>query len=934
MMLNTGGGAYSSKFRALEKDRLDKMRNTSQVVRVTVQDRARSLSLETNRRRRALELKKKLEAQKEAKRRQEILDDRKQRQHEATQKYQRLKSGTTRRNTEERIRGALYGTAYEPVKKPSSTWNNGNSTYSTPGLDDALRAVRGSPGLGSKPEMLVTYPQPQNGGTLQNYSYYQTSEPSGYTQTSNQQPLQSSNHSAVNGSGRSDYYHGFSTTPTKSNGYSSGTTAKSIYEKQIEDQQKNILEHNQKSLLEFNQAVLDESERPLRRSSSCSSVDSLEGNNAKKGVPVSKAYSTSILPSTTQTNHYTYLKNGVPTNATFNVQRTDRFDYRSSNYGAVSSDAARSNQHEVKLEETNEADIVQDQVDVNPRILYTSSGGNKTDVVLRNSGIANPSATRTTVAWSSPVLQNEPSLNSVSSPHSRPYSGKTTATAYTVEPAPRYQQNKNDVAKMNKPENNGDLIITIPKPELTVTQYQVTSNVSGTRDTVSMTQTQSLSTSNNVAQAPKSILKKGNVTARNSSMTSQRYGNYTMGRLGGAKVMDSLELRKASSMSDIGPSKKGIRWADLEYSSDDDRLSKNEQVRTVSSMGSKPKLTVQRANEGRISSAGSIQRSSIRSKPPVNKQSTNEPKSELRHLDINANQSVPSTNGNAIYGSNGLRLDRTPTDDEINWLWDKVRTCLNVRDEQGNPGLVYQKPPTGKQPTLSSQYIDGKRIGNNNSRIKPAIHSALIPQNNTTHPRRRTSSDTASSFLRRTALLQHRRQHATSLRGQNTRTSHHTEPVTSADVPSFTTSDRQNHGEEVSESLMLFQKAERLAQDDLSENEIAAAIDQQKKSTRPDMKGPSSLSIEEQRLMESLDRLNERLRITSEATSHLSATYAPLSATYAPPSKKGLSTGGAGFRGHRPLSSTVRTNCDIGNVKSRIRTQSADRASVRTKYRY
>ena len=34
-------------------------------------------------------------------------------------------------------------------------------------------------------------------------------------------------------------------------------------------------------------------------------------------------------------------------------------------------------------------------------------------------------------------------------------------------------------------------------------------------------------------------------------------------------------------------------------------------------------------------------------------------------------------NSQPMYDENGVRLDRTPTDDEINWLWDKVRTCLN-----------------------------------------------------------------------------------------------------------------------------------------------------------------------------------------------------------------------------------------------------------------
>ena len=31
----------------------------------------------------------------------------------------------------------------------------------------------------------------------------------------------------------------------------------------------------------------------------------------------------------------------------------------------------------------------------------------------------------------------------------------------------------------------------------------------------------------------------------------------------------------------------------------------------------------------------------------------------------------------AVYNANGIRLDRTPTDEEINVLWDNVRSCLN-----------------------------------------------------------------------------------------------------------------------------------------------------------------------------------------------------------------------------------------------------------------
>ncbi|XP_033112876.1 uncharacterized protein LOC117113594 isoform X2 [Anneissia japonica] len=929
-MLNTGG-AYSSKFKALEKERFDKLRSTNQVEQVTVQDRARSLSLETNRRRRALELKKKLEAQKEARRRQEILDDRKQRQNEATQKYQRLKSATHRK-TEDKVRGANHGLgrAYDLglYTHPSNTGTNGTSRH-TPGLDDALRAVRGSPGLAFKHhELEVTYPQSQSTSAQSNYPYYQSTMHSqltnGHTQYVNQQGLSGiSNPQPMNLNGRGVNYHGLPPSATSHNtsGYPGrdGATVKSIYEKQIEDQQRNIVEQSQKSLHEFNKAILNEAERPLRRSSSCSSVDSLEEQDNTKGIPVSKAYSTSVLPSSTHTSNFTSYRNGV--NGTSTVTHTPYlggFDYKSLN---SSTKPVQNSEHsgldqntggEIRLEETNEADVVQDQVDVNPRLLNSSSSAkNRMDHVLRNHASTKPyTTTRTAVAWASPQVEHsDKNSNTVVAPHLHPFSAKTTATLYTVEPPSNFQYKVDVASRASKPEHYVENAGTAPRSERTVAQVKISPETSHTVDQVVDAEAGS---SKKVTQAPKSILKKGNVTAKNSAMTSQRYGNYTMSRLGGAKVVDSLELRKASSMSDISPSKKGIRWADLEYKrsdSDDDHYGPsngqisaqifNKKSADQADTSSRPtsakvmsRNRVSTTQENRISSAGSINRSSV-SRPrssairqPVHSTSDKEPNNETNNVGANGNKSVASANGKAVYGPNGIRLDRTPTDDEINWLWDKVRTCLNVREEQGTtaPVPVAQKPPTGKPPSTSSQYADGKRPSA--IRTKPPMPSALVPQsNNSTYPRRRTSSDTASSFLRRTALLQQRRQHAASLRGQNTRTSHHNEPMGSADVPSFTMNDRQKNGEE----------------------------------------GPSTLSMEEQRLLESLDRLNERLRITTEATSHLSTTYAPFSHK--------VSTAGSGFRGHRPLSSTIRTATDIGHRKPHTRTLSADRASGRTYYR-
>ena len=70
-----------------------------------------------------------------------------------------------------------------------------------------------------------------------------------------------------------------------------------------------------------------------------------------------------------------------------------------------------------------------------------------------------------------------------------------------------------------------------------------------------------------------------------------------------------------------------------------------------------------------------------------------------------SNKTAPKSNG-GVYNANGIRLDRTPTDDEINWLWEKVRTCLS-KDKSAQP----EEPPTPKPSIyLANKYIDGQNI--------------------------------------------------------------------------------------------------------------------------------------------------------------------------------------------------------------------------------
>nr|KAG5706857.1 hypothetical protein BaRGS_004192 [Batillaria attramentaria] len=74
----------------------------------------------------------------------------------------------------------------------------------------------------------------------------------------------------------------------------------------------------------------------------------------------------------------------------------------------------------------------------------------------------------------------------------------------------------------------------------------------------------------------------------------------------------------------------------------------------------------------------------------------------------------------AVYNENGLRIDRTPTDDEINNLWMNMRSILEMGSEKGGPPSAsasaamttnnnnnIEQPPASRQTVqLSNKYID------------------------------------------------------------------------------------------------------------------------------------------------------------------------------------------------------------------------------------
>ncbi|KAK3696961.1 hypothetical protein RRG08_023152 [Elysia crispata] len=262
----------------------------------------------------------------------------------------------------------------------------------------------------------------------------------------------------------------------------------------------------------------------------------------------------------------------------------------------------------------------------------------------------------------------------------------------------------------------------------------------------------------------------------------------------------------------------------------------------------------------------------------------------------------------AVYDENGMRIDRTPTDEEITWLWDKVRNCLNKEDPASGGSAGNGKAPNsigvgvgtepGRQPpVMSTKLIDGASLGfgmspgtgANGLRVGTGFFQSPTIQNNKVRP----ALQQQGSYLRRYGLLKQRRVTSATGHGstsvqpsvavQRASSAVHIRQHHQADVTSPASQHVEEEGPQpiaqaympqdgVSESTAAFIMAERLAKQSLSDSHIQTAMQDAQfkqemhntKSTRLAVNrgGHSALSIEEQNLLASLDKLNERLRVT------------------------------------------------------------------------
>ncbi|KAE8627665.1 hypothetical protein XENTR_v10007092 [Xenopus tropicalis] len=228
-----------------------------------------------------------------------------------------------------------------------------------------------------------------------------------------------------------------------------------------------------------------------------------------------------------------------------------------------------------------------------------------------------------------------------------------------------------------------------------------------------------------------------------------------------------------------------------------------------------------------------------------------------------------STKRYPVYGENGIRLDHTPTDDEIAVLWQGVRTALTHKHSgTGTFQPGDQRPSMQPARTnLSHVIIDGGNLLTNMksfSRING--YFSPPPNGHLTLTRRKQILDSNENKHR--ALMEQRRLKPNSANWRHPQTENeHTlkiNPLASAREPlpaAF------SHSGEVSESTAQFILAENLVETSASEGEILAEM-QAMSGSRKGLqmhKGPqgaclSALSLEEQKLLQSLDRLNQRLQ--------------------------------------------------------------------------
>lgn len=177
--------------------------------------------------------------------------------------------------------------------------------------------------------------------------------------------------------------------------------------------------------------------------------------------------------------------------------------------------------------------------------------------------------------------------------------------------------------------------------------------------------------------------------------------------------------------------------------------------------------------------------SSVAAKPPSGSANpagssripvTSNTKATLRVPEPTTNNQTPHAQatakarvGEPIFDNNGVRLDRTPTDEEINWLWEKVRTCLSrnstVSSSQSEQITERTNSASRQKVPISQKFIDGSSLAPQ-CRATARVTSNYVPPN----VAKKLSMNNLNNYTRRIGNIQHHQSHVvpTSAGGQPT----------------------------------------------------------------------------------------------------------------------------------------------------------------------
>ncbi|XP_061484740.1 centrosomal protein of 126 kDa isoform X2 [Rhineura floridana] len=263
----------------------------------------------------------------------------------------------------------------------------------------------------------------------------------------------------------------------------------------------------------------------------------------------------------------------------------------------------------------------------------------------------------------------------------------------------------------------------------------------------------------------------------------------------------------------------------------------------------------------------------------------------LTKTKANTAQSVTRCNSfpkrRSVYSENGLCPDRTPTDEEITVLWQGVHRALAQKDcaagDSQHCATLCNNANNGDlqptRPNVSHITIDGGNLmGNVKSgvRVNPIFSSP--PSTAIAIARRKQSNENNEN--KRKTLLEQRRQMAASAGwksasvGQNMAQAVKRAPSQGANEPAQAMGGISN-SDEVSDSTTQFLLAEDLANMSATESEILTGLDaaQSYRQTvvlnRPPRQGMTALSLEEHKVLQSLDRINQRLLNVHETMNKL-----------------------------------------------------------------